>query len=300
MSSYVRLHHHTRYRYDRPVMLGPQTIRLRPVTAALSAVSAYALRVAPPYSAQTWHHDGYGNMVAQVVFDQQVTFFDITVELQADLTPRNPLNFVVQDEAQHWMHRPTQELQFIQPFYGLAEREQELKPYFAPVQTGPLVQNFLQGWTAQAPTETVAMLMALNRALASRIRYQVRLVPGVWGAEETLERETGSCRDSAWLLVALLRELGFAARFVSGYLIQSCMNGEGVEVLTCDLHAWAEAYLPGAGWIGFDTTSGLLTAQAHVGLAATVMPEEAAPVSGLLDACHAEMDVTMQAQRLFA
>lgn len=301
MSSQVLVRHHTCYRYDRPVSLGPQIIRLRPVAAAQPFIQTYALRIAPPYVAQTWQHDAYGNQVAKVVFDGQVRFFDITIELEADLTPRNPFAFTLHPAALSWVQpAPSQSGgAFKQPFYAYAPPAMPLQLYLDASHAGAGCMAFLANWLPTAPTETVAMLVALNKAVASHIQYQLRMEPGVWSPEETLERQSGSCRDSAWLMVALLRRLGFVARFVSGYLIQSGQSAEGEELLTCDLHAWAETFIPGAGWVGFDTTSGFLTAQTHVALAASPTPEDAAPVSGLLDQCHATFDVSMQAQRLF-
>lgn len=307
MSSHVMLTHQTRYRYDRPVCLGPQTIRLRPTRTARTPVRSYALQVEPGGCRQTWHQDSYGNQVAEVLFAERVTRFDITVQLEADLTPRNPFDFTLTPPARDWMPpagpastRLDDEASGVarqQPFYA-PEEHGWLAPYCVPQPAGPHLRAFLTEWMEQAPTDTLEMLVALNRAVASRIGYQIRLEPGVWTPEETLARATGSCRDSAWLMIALLRHLGFAARFVSGYLIQSNRNAEGEDILTCDLHAWAEAFLPGAGWVGFDTTSGLLTAQGHLPLAATPAPEQAAPVTGLLDQCTATFDFSMQTDRV--
>lgn len=324
MSSHVLLTHQTRYRYDRPVFLGPQTIRLRPSRSARTPVRAYALRVDPAECQQSWQQDEFGNQVAEVVFAERVTHFDITVRLEADLSPRNAFDFTLAPEARHWappvaldavspagstplLQRQQQAAQQQQagaamfaPRSGLYSPDEQaaLSAYRATPAAGPYLHAFLADWVKKASCDTLDMLVALNRALAGHIGYQVRLEPGIWSPEETLARETGSCRDSAWLMIAVLRHLGFAARFVSGYLLQSTRTAEGEETLTCDLHAWAEAFLPGAGWVGFDTTSGLLTAQGHLPLAATPAPEQAAPVSGLLDQCNATFDVSMQTARL--
>ena len=187
----------------------------------------------------------------------------------------------------------------MQPFYAHAPSAMPLHLYLNASHAGVGCRAFLAQWLPTAPANTVAMLVALNKAVAAHIQYQLRMEPGVWSPDDTLARQSGTCRDSAWLMVALLRCMGFVARFVSGYLIQASNGAQGEEVLTCDLHAWAEAFIPGAGWVGFDTTSGLVTAQAHVALAASPTPEDAAPVSGLLEQCQATFDVSMQAQRLF-
>lgn len=270
MNSRVILRHQTRYQYDRPVFLGRQTIRLCPVPRMRSAIRDYALEVSPDSADITWRQDAYGNRVAEVRVPDRVTQFDVAVSMDVDLSARHGLSV----------------------------------PAEAPVCTsyrdvdaaGTQVSRLVETWRVAGTEQTSAAVADLNRAVAERLTYQRRLEPGVWTPEETLQRESGSCRDSAWLLVNILRHLGFSARFVSGYLIQS----EQAEGLSCDLHAWAEAWIPGEGWVGFDTTSGLVVAQHHVPLAVASRPEETAPVSGMLDRCRATFDVTMQADPLFS
>lgn len=270
MNSRVILRHQTRYQYDRPVFLGRQTVRLCPVPQVRSAIRDYALEISPENAEMTWRQDAYGNRVAEVRVPERVTGFDVSVRMDVDLGARPTLS-------------------------ALAE---------APVCTayrdvdaaGAQMSRFVESWRMAGAEKTSEAVADLNRAVAEHLTYQRRLEPGVWTPEETLQRQSGSCRDSAWLLVTVLRHLGFSARFVSGYLIQS----DTADGLSCDLHAWAEAWIPGDGWVGFDTTSGLVVAQHHIPLAVTGRPEEAAPISGMLDRCRATFDVTMHAEPLLS
>ena len=278
MSSHVTLLHRTCYRYDRPVAMGTQTIRLRPMQASRTPIESYGLHIRPEGFNLKWERDSCGNDVACVGFLDRLTHFDIEVSLVADMTVYDPL---------------------LQSRMAEDQTDMPLGDYGVPPQCGQEIRDFLSHYPVGAGGDMLGDMMAINRGIARHVSYQRRLEPGVWSPEETLRNGAGSCRDSAWLFVNIARYRGHAARFVSGYLIQSATTADAQEVLTGELHAWAQIFIPDRGWLGFDTTSGLLAGEGHIPLAVADKPENAAPVSGLLDRCEATFDVSMTVERLF-
>jgi len=291
MAIHVALTHRTEYRYDRLVSLSPQTVRLRPAPHCRTAIRSYSLRVAPEPHFLNWLQDPFGNYLARIVFPEQTRSLSIAVDLVAEIAVINPFDFFLEPEAEHF------------PFAYEPGLARDLAPFRAPAPAGPRLAAFVAS-VRRAAARTLDYLVELNQRLAHEIAYVIRLEPGVQTPEETLETRSGSCRDTGWLLVETLRHLGFAARFVSGYLIQlapdvKALDGpSGTAVDFTDLHAWAEVYVPGAGWIGLDPTSGLLAGEGHIPLVCTPQPESAAPVSGAVDECEVTFSHHMGVERV--
>jgi transglutaminase-like putative cysteine protease len=292
MAIHVALHHQTVYRYDRRVSLGPQVIRLRPAPHCRTPILSYSLRVLPKNQFINWQQDPQGNYLARLVFPEPTTELSVEVDLVAEMAVYNPFDFFLEPHAEQY------------PFCYDASAARELRPFLETEADSPRLADFLAK-VPREPQRTMDFLVALNQMVQSEIGYVIRMDPGVQTCEETLTLRTGSCRDSAWLLVQTMRRLGLAARFVSGYLIQLVADVKPLEgpsgptVDFTDLHAWAEAYLPGAGWVGFDPTSGLLAGEGHIPLACTPDASSAAPISGLLEPCNTEFRHEMTVQRIY-
>lgn len=291
MAIRVALHHKTSYTYDRMVSIGPQIVRLRPAPHCRTPILSYSLKVTPEKHFINWQQDPHGNFLARFVFPEKANGLKVEVDLVADMTVINPFDFFIEETSDQF------------PFKYDENLSRELRPFLETSRPGPAFQKFLDSIDL-TPKKTVDFLVYLNQIISQKVSYLIRLEPGVQSPEETLTKGSGSCRDSGWLLVQTLRHLGLAARFVSGYLIQltpdvKALDGpSGSEVDFTDLHAWGEVYIPGAGWIGLDPTSGLLAGEGHIPLACTPEPQSAAPISGAIDECEVEFDFAMTLTRI--
>jgi uncharacterized protein (DUF2126 family) len=297
MSIHVALNHVTHYRYDRPIMVGPQVVRLRPAPHARTPILAYAQRVTPAKHFVNWQQDPQSNWLARLVFPEPLRELKIEVDLVAELSVINPFDFFLEPRAEKF------------PFRYDESQLHELSPYLVRTALTPRFKRYLDAVPEvkknAPPTPTVDFLVALNARVAKDIRYLIRMEPGIQAPEETLASASGSCRDSGWLMVQLLRHLGIAARFVSGYLIQlkpdvkSLDGPSGTDVDFTDLHAWCEAYLPGAGWVGLDATSGLFAGEGHIPLACSPEPGSAAPITGATEKAEVEFVHQMRIERIW-
>ncbi len=278
MGIHVAIEHRTTYHFDRLTTLHPHVMRLRPAPHSRTPILSYSLRVEPSDHFVNWQQDPFGNFMARFVFAEPTRTLDVVVDLVADMTVINPFDFFVEETAEHY------------PFDYEPQLRADLDPYLRPATADmPELDAMVASITARtggAPMRIADFLVEANRAVYADIAYSIRMEPGVQTPDETLQRKIGSCRDSAWLLVEALRRLGLAARFVSGYLVQltsdlPALDGpDGPAADFTDLHAWAEVYVPGAGWIGLDPTSGLFAGEGHIPLACTPHPSTAAPITG--------------------
>ncbi|MCC5816735.1 MAG: transglutaminase family protein [Leptospira sp.] len=292
MSIKISLTHRTTYTYDRDVTLSPHIIRLRPAPHTRIPILSYSLQILPEEHFINWQQDPFGNYQARYVFPKKTRKFEVLVDLTAEMRVFNPFDFFVESSAENF------------PFTYSDLLRRELTPYLQTEPPTPQLEKYMK--TIDRKSRSINdFLVYINQKIANDIGYIIRMEPGIQSPETTLTLGSGSCRDSAYLLIQILRHLGIAARFVSGYLIQLKADTvpidgpPGPSTDFTDLHAWAEVFLPGAGWVGLDATSGLLAGEGHIPLACTPEPESAAAVTGAVDEAKSEFEFEMKIQRIF-
>ncbi|MEM6644192.1 MAG: transglutaminase family protein [Bacteroidota bacterium] len=294
MSIRVAIRHYTKYEYDRHIEVSPQIIRLRPAPHSRTQVKGYSMKISPSDHFINWQQDPFGNYLARIVFPEKINHFEIDVEVIAEMVVINPFDFFIEEYAENF------------PFKYESLLKEQLVPYLEIKEKDPLLMD-LVGEAKKLHSKgitSVDYLVAINQLVNGILNYNVRMEPGVQSCQETLTKKSGSCRDFTWLLVQVLRHLGLAARFTSGYLVQlkadtkSLDGPSGPEEDFTDLHAWAEVYLPGAGWIGLDATSGLFAGEGHIPLACTPSPENAAPISGATEPTETKFHFENKVERI--
>ncbi|MEM7507105.1 MAG: transglutaminase family protein [Pseudomonadota bacterium] len=291
MSINAAITHRTTYRYDRRISLGPQVIRLRPAPHSRTQILSFSQKITPEDHFINWQQDPFGNYLARIVFPEKVDHFEVTVDLVADMAAINPFDFFLEESAEQF------------PFSYAPDLAAELAPY-RKIETQGGAFDALLAKIPRARQHSNDFLVMVNQMVQQAVAYTIRMEPGVQTPAETLERALGSCRDSAWLLCHLMRHLGLASRFVSGYLIQltpdvkSVDGPSGPDADFTDLHAWCEVYMPGAGWIGLDPTSGLFAGEGHIPLAATPYPSSAAPITGAHEPAEVAFEHHMEVNRV--
>ena len=291
MSVQIAIQHKTTYQFDRSVTLFPHIFRLRPAPHTRTPILAYTLKIEPETHFINWQQDPFGNYQARIVFNEPTKKLEVTVEVIADMQVLNPFDFFVEEDAETF------------PFSYETQLQRELTPYLEINEKGPELVKWLEK-IDRTERRTIDFLVDLVGMVFKDIGYGIRLEPGVQSCEETLTLGKGSCRDSAWLLVQILRHLGLACRFVSGYLVQltsdvkSLDGPSGPEEDFTDLHAWIEVYLPGAGWVGLDPTSGLFADEGHIPLACTPHYKSAAPVEGATSKCEVTFEFANTVDRI--
>ena len=291
MSIIVGLRHRTTYKFDRLVNLSPHVVRLRPAPHCRTPIISYSLNIKPECHFINWLQDPFSNYLARLVFQDKCAELTVDVDLVADMTAYNPFDFFVEEYAEKY------------PFEYADSLKQQLAPFLERQSCGERFDKYLKEFSIdKKPIND--FLVAINSKVQKDINYNIRMEPGVQAPSETLKIGSGSCRDSAWLMVQLFRHMGLAARFVSGYLVQLTTDQKSLDGPSgpvsdfTDLHAWCEVYLPGAGWLGLDPTSGLLAAEGHIPLTCSPEPSAAAPIEGMTDPCEVEFSYSNEVVRL--
>ena len=277
----LTVRHATTYRYSAPVTFGPHRLMLRPRDSHDLRLTGAELTLSPPGTVR-WMHDVFGNSVALVDFEAPAAELKIVSTLNIERYALARLDFPISPEAQNY------------PFMHSADDRSDL---------GRLRERHypdrgeVEAWARQfileTPSDTFNLLATMNAAIRGSFTYNAREEEGTQSPVETLERKSGTCRDYALLFIEAARSLGFGARFVTGYLYDPVLDGGNAVQGAGATHAWADIYLPGAGWVEFDPTNGLIAGENLIRVAVTRDPTQAVPISGSFsgNASYLGMDV---------
>lgn len=278
-----RILHRTYYNYSGPVTLAPHRLLLRPREDHELRIESFSMKISPEATLK-WYRDVEGNSVAVATFNSLANQLAIASEAVIQQYNETPLDFLVADYAVRF------------PFLYLPGDQFLLSPYRALPAPGTMatlnawISSF---WHSDEEIQTYTLLQRLGSHIFRTLTYRVREEPGVQTPEETLSRGTGSCRDFANLFLEAARCLGLASRFASGYLHAPLLGGNAGAT-----HAWAEVYLPGAGWKGFDPTTGEIVGSDHITVAVARLPESVPPVAGsFFGASNSSLDVGVWVSR---
>ncbi|MBT5700470.1 MAG: transglutaminase family protein [Gammaproteobacteria bacterium] len=291
MAIQVAIRHNTAYEFDRPVPIHPHVVRLRPGPHCRTPIKTYSLTVEPQNHFVNWQQDPFGNHLARFVYPEKSRSLKLHVKLVAELVAINPFDFFLEESVETF------------PFNYEPILKSDLAPYLNISERGKQLTRWIKGINRQKMA-LVPFLVGVNQHIQQHVDYERRMEEGIQSCEQTLTLKRGSCRDSAWLLVRVLRHLGLAARFVSGYLVQLSSADKSLDRSYqpdrdfTDLHAWAEVFLPGAGWIGLDQTSGLFVGEGHLPLACTPAPTSAAAITGATGICKTTLTFSNTVERI--
>jgi transglutaminase-like putative cysteine protease len=261
----IQIQHLTRYRYAETVTLLPHALHLRPREGHDIRVQSSRLQISPEFRIR-WKRDVYSNSVAVVEFLRPADDLVISSEVVVEHYEEIPLDFVLEDGARHY------------PFEYDPAEQIDLAPYQDTI--FPQDQGVLKDWIAdvcnpETSADTIALLTAVNTKIAKQLDYVMREEAGVQTPAQTVLTGKGSCRDFATLFIEICRHCGLASRFISGYVLNEAVAEEHTAT-----HAWSEVFLPGSGWRGFDSTSGLVIGGDHIAVAVHRHPEAIPPVAG--------------------
>lgn len=282
----IEIEHTTRYRYSETVRFLAHKLHVRPREGHDIRIESSSLKINPSFDIE-WQRDVFGNSVAVLTFKEPADGLEIVSGVVVQHYEEQAHGFELAEHAQHY------------PFHYDPVEQIDLIPYQISVfpQDSLAVGEWIQDlWHPGELVETVSLLNAINQKVVDGIGYTARTEPGVLSPGETLQRGAGSCRDLATLFIEACRYCGLASRFVSGYLVSSAAVKDYATT-----HAWAEVYLPGTGWRGFDSTSGALVGGDHIAVAVHRHPEAIPPVSGAFvgsPKCKQQMDVDVSVKIL--